>query len=163
MYKVSVDEQPEIEITLINGKYAMNNVPSDLDIVSNSDGSFHVLYNGKSHQIKVSESQKDTLKLVINNRKTETRIKNELEDLLAKMGMDEVSGSAMNELKAPMPGMVLKIHVAVGEQVKKGDSLLVLEAMKMENNIKALGDGIVSTIRIQAGDKVEKNQVMILF
>jgi biotin carboxyl carrier protein len=163
MYKVSVDEQPEIEITMVNGKYAINNLPSNFDIVTNSDGSFHVLYNGKSHHILVNESHEDTLKLEINKRKTETRIKNELEDLLTKMGMDKVSGSAMNELKAPMPGMVLKIHIQVGDQVKKGDSLLVLEAMKMENNIKALGDGIVSAIQIQAGDKVEKNQVMIQF
>ena len=131
--------------------------------LENSDGSFHVLYNGKSHHILVNESHEDTLKLEINKRKTETRIKNELEDLLTKMGMDKVSGSAMNELKAPMPGMVLKIHIQVGDQVKKGDSLLVLEAMKMENNIKALGDGTVSAIQIQAGDKVEKNQVMIQF
>jgi biotin carboxyl carrier protein len=62
-----------------------------------------------------------------------------------------------------MPGMVLKILVKEGDTVKKGDGLLVLEAMKMENNIKALGDGVVSKIPIKAGDKVEKNQVMISF
>jgi biotin carboxyl carrier protein len=79
------------------------------------------------------------------------------------MGMDKLQGNAMNELKAPMPGMVLKIMVNAGDEVKKGDSLLVLEAMKMENNIKALGDGVVTAIPIKAGDKVEKNQVLIKF
>ena len=77
--------------------------------------------------------------------------------------MDKVLGASINELKAPMPGMVLKILVKEGDTVKKGDGLLVLEAMKMENNIKALGDGVVSKIPIKAGDKVEKNQVMISF
>ena len=163
MYKVSVNEHPEIEVNLKDKQFFINGEPADFDIVPNSDGSYHALYQGKSYLIKVTENKGDTLNLVINNRKTHTRIKNELEDLLTRMGMDKVSGNAMNELKAPMPGMVLKIMVMEGAEVKKGDSLLVLEAMKMENNIKAIGDGVVSQIPIKAGDKVEKNQVLIKF
>ena len=63
----------------------------------------------------------------------------------------------------PMPGMVLNVLVKEGDAVKKGDELLVLEAMKMENNIKAPGDGIVSEISVKSGDKVEKNQILIRF
>ena len=163
MYKVSVNEHPEIEVNNVKGKFYVNGQPADFDIVSNTDGSFHALYQGRSYAIKVAEKQADTLTLVINNKKTKTRIKNELEDLLTRMGMDKISGNAMNELKAPMPGMVLKVMVKEGTEVKKGDSLLVLEAMKMENNIKAMGDGIVSQIPVKAGDKVEKNQVLIKF
>jgi len=163
MYKVSVNEHPEIEITLNNGVYYLNNAPANFDIVTNSDGSYHALFKGKSFHINVVKNQGDALTLTINNQKTDTRVKNDLEDLLSKMGMDKVADNAMNELKAPMPGMVLKVLVKPGDTVKKGDSLLVLEAMKMENNIKAAGDAVVSQIDVKAGDKVEKNQVLITF
>ncbi len=163
MYKVSVNNSPEIEVKLKDGLFLIDDKPSDFDIVTNTDGSYHALYQGKSYKINVLEEDAHSLTLKINNKKTTTRIKNDLEDLLTKMGMDKLAGNAMNELKAPMPGMVLKIMVNTGDEVKKGDSLIVLEAMKMENNIKALGDGIVSEISINAGDKVEKNQVLMRF
>jgi biotin carboxyl carrier protein len=61
-----------------------------------------------------------------------------------------------------MPGLVLKVLVKDGDVIKKGDNLLVLEAMKMENSIKAPADATIKAVKITAGDKVEKNQVMIL-
>ena len=163
MYKVSVNQSPEQEITQIEDKYFINNREVDFDVLANSNGTYHVLLNGKSFHIEVLENINDGLSLKINNQKTHVKIKSELEDLLSKMGMDKAIGNLMNELKAPMPGMVLKILVNTGDEVKKGDSLLVLEAMKMENNIKALGDGTVSEMLINSGDKVEKNQVLIKF
>lgn len=163
MYKVSVNEHPELEIINKEGQYYLNGKAVDFNIVPNSDGTFHVLYQGKSHHIHVIEKRANSLVLDINKHKAKAKIKNDLEDLLSRMGMDKLLGVSMNELKAPMPGMVLKIMVNEGDDVKKGDSLLVLEAMKMENNIKAPGDGKVSKIPIKAGDKVEKNQVLIKF
>jgi biotin carboxyl carrier protein len=62
-----------------------------------------------------------------------------------------------------MPGMVLKILITEGDQVKKGDALLVLEAMKMENIIKSPADGLVKKINAVQGTAVEKNQVLIQF
>ena len=61
-----------------------------------------------------------------------------------------------------MPGLVLKVLVNEGQEFKKGDNLLVLEAMKMENILKAPVDGTVKGIKIKAGDKVEKNEVLLL-
>jgi biotin carboxyl carrier protein len=61
-----------------------------------------------------------------------------------------------------MPGLVLKVLVKDGDVIKKGDNILVLEAMKMENSIKAPADATIKSVKIIAGDKVEKNQVMIL-
>ena len=62
-----------------------------------------------------------------------------------------------------MPGLIVGINVAVGDRVSKGDSLLILEAMKMENNLKAPGDGTVNAIRATKGDRVEKGQVLVEF
>jgi len=69
----------------------------------------------------------------------------------------------MSQLKAPMPGLVLKINVSVGDAVNEGDSLITLEAMKMENIIKAKGSGVVKSVSVQEQDKVEKAQLLIEF
>jgi biotin carboxyl carrier protein len=62
-----------------------------------------------------------------------------------------------------MPGLVLSVLVSAGQEVKKGDKLLVLEAMKMENIIKAGGDGVVAQIMVNQGQAVDKNQTLIEF
>jgi biotin carboxyl carrier protein len=62
-----------------------------------------------------------------------------------------------------MPGLVLRVLVEPGQKVTKGEPLLVLEAMKMENMIKAPGDAIVSSVKAQLGQAVEKNQILIDF
>lgn len=75
-------------------------------------------------------------------------------------------GAAQNTggiVKAPMPGLVLRLEVAVGETVRAGQGLVVLEAMKMENEIKANAAGVVSAIRVAAGQKVDKGAVLLEF
>lgn len=67
------------------------------------------------------------------------------------------------ELKAPMPGLTLKLAVSEGQTVKKGDTLIILEAMKMENLIRATGDGTVNKIHVSPGTLVEKGQTLIEF
>lgn len=77
--------------------------------------------------------------------------------------MDNLNSNKVLEMKAPMPGMVLKVLVNAGDEVKKGDNLLILEAMKMENILKSTTDGTVSKVLVKQGDKVEKNQILIQF
>jgi biotin carboxyl carrier protein len=74
-----------------------------------------------------------------------------------------MNASKVNEIKAPMPGLVLDVRVSEGEAVKKGDAIIVLEAMKMENIIKSPTDGIIKKISVKKGVAVEKNQVLIHF
>ena len=97
----------------------------------------------------------------VNNNIYDLNLQNELDLLLNKMGMTAISADKMDNVKAPMPGLVLDILVEIGQTVNKGDNLLVLEAMKMENILKASGNGIVKTIKINKKDAVEKNQILI--
>ena len=77
--------------------------------------------------------------------------------------MDAASIKKVNELKAPMPGVVVDIMVGIGDAVVKDDPLVVLEAMKMENMLKSPSDGVISSINIKKGDTVEKNRVLVNF
>jgi biotin carboxyl carrier protein len=83
--------------------------------------------------------------------------------LLKSLGFDDLNAKKVNEIKAPMPGLVLDVRVSEGDTVKKGDAILVLEAMKMENIIKSPTDGIIKKINVKKGVAVEKNQVLINF
>ena len=77
--------------------------------------------------------------------------------------MNNLTKSKINVLKAPMPGLVLKILIAEGQEIKKGDGLIVLEAMKMENIIKSSGDCTIKKINVVVKQAVEKNQVLMEF
>jgi biotin carboxyl carrier protein len=70
---------------------------------------------------------------------------------------------AAGVLKAPMPGLVVRVQVQPGEQVAAGDPLVVLEAMKMENELKAGAPGTVKSVRVAPGEAVEKGQVLVEF
>ena len=83
--------------------------------------------------------------------------------MLHSLGMDNLTNQKVSDLKAPMPGLVLDIEVREGEQVKKGDALLILEAMKMENVIKSPSDGVIKKIAVNKGEAVEKNQLILNF
>ncbi len=135
----------------------------DWDIQKLSDGQFHILYEGKSFEAEVLEFDaiEKLLRLKINGRIYSVAAKDEMDLLLEKLGMERNAGSKVNEIKAPMPGLVLEINVEVGQEIEKGDGVLVLEAMKMENVLKSPGAGTVKGIEIKKGEAVEKGQVLI--
>jgi biotin carboxyl carrier protein len=90
-------------------------------------------------------------------------LKDRFDQLLEQMGMSAAATTKVNDIKAPMPGLIVGINVQSGDVVKKGDAVLILEAMKMENLIKAAGEGTIRTVRVNKGDRVEKNQILIEF
>ena len=90
-------------------------------------------------------------------------ITDEKTERLRGLTAGDASGVRVSTLKAPMPGLVVKVEVEIGQQVKKGDGLMIVEAMKMENELKAHSAGIVKEIKAKAGEPVEKNQILIVF
>jgi len=77
--------------------------------------------------------------------------------------MGHASSQKVNEVLAPMPGLVIQIIANVGDQVRKGENLIILEAMKMENMIKSPTDGVIKSIEVKQDKTVDKNQVLIKF
>lgn len=130
-----------------------------------NDGRLLIRVGQKVHTARLIEvnKQEKTVSLYIGNKKTEVRIKEPLDDLLHSMGLDKLASQKADDVKAPMPGLVLNVLVQPGDEVKKGDKLLVLEAMKMENIIKAAGDGKVERVAVEKGQAVEKNQKLVIF
>jgi biotin carboxyl carrier protein len=105
----------------------------------------------------------NTIDVLINNNKYSVAMKTPADLLVEKLGMVISKPNKASSLKSPMPGMILKVLVEQGAQLKKGDNLIILEAMKMENVFKASADVVVKTINVQAGQAVEKGQELITF
>lgn len=107
------------------------------------------------------ENRKLTLKL--NHRVFVVKKKFVLDTLISELGLDKVKVKKLKELGSPMPGRILNIHVKQGDVIKVGDSILSLEAMKMENILKSDGEGIVKRVAIETEQVVEKGQLLIEF
>jgi biotin carboxyl carrier protein len=142
--------------------------------VQSSDGAFvkwydHtyflLLHKGKKFhgEIVKDDSENNQLTIKINHRVFQVKKRGELDELIASLGLDVPKIKKLKELKAPMPGRVLKIFVKEGDEIQIGDNVLSLEAMKMENILKAEGIGTVSKICIEEGDVVDKGAVLIEF
>lgn len=130
------------------------------------DGRFmHLLKDGKiwNAEILSVDRESRSVSLILNGKVVVLTVHTRLDELMEKMGFADVGAKKISDLKAPMPGLVLAIKVEEGQEVKKGDPLLVLEAMKMENIIKATADVVVKQIKMKKGQAVEKNQVLITF
>ena len=122
-----------------------------------------VLLNGRSYTAivdKVDRKSKE-LTLRIDGQIYKTTIKEPIDLLLSQMGLDLKAMQKAEPVKAPMPGMVLKILVSPGQQVNKGDALIILEAMKMENVLKASGTATVKSIKATERTAVEKGAILI--
>ena len=164
MLKIKVNEHQEIEIDIIKSELTLNGKKVDTDIVKIGADKFHVLLNDGSYTIELLEKNETGKELIIavNGKKQLVSVKDDFDELLRKLGMDKLNQKKMNEVKAPMPGLVLRVMVNEGDTIQKGDALIVLEAMKMENIIKATGEGVVKKVVAQIKQAVEKNQVLMI-
>lgn len=145
------------------GQWLPEQEAASVDLLA--DGRLLIRTANKTFTARLADINREdkTVTLYLDGRKMEVKIKEPMDDLLHAMGLDKMASSKAADVKAPMPGLVLNILVEPGTEVKKGDKLLVLEAMKMENIIKAGGDGKVGKIVVEKGQAVEKNQVLITF
>jgi acetyl/propionyl-CoA carboxylase alpha subunit len=160
MLQVKVNKESfEISNQKLNGELL------DWDLLDFKDGTFHILSNSKSYRaklIKLEEGAKSMI-IEINGNEYTVALKDKYDILLEKLGMNAMATAKVNNLKAPMPGLVFDIKIKEGDTLQKGDVVLVLEAMKMENMLKAPADAVVKKVMVKKGDAVEKNQVLVEF
>lgn len=164
MYKVKVNDTT-FEVEPKDGHLHIEGHPLHWDVAKLDGRSYHIIKNNQSYRADIvkTDLKNKSITLKINGNKYDIELKDKFDLLLEKLGMDASASAQLNDVKAPMPGLIFDVHVSEGDEVKKGDPILILEAMKMENVIKATGDGIVKSIKVKKGESVEKNQVLVQF
>ena len=165
MYQIKVNDKYNFEISASQNQITVGADIIELDGVSLNENSSSVLYQNKSYNIELVDlnTTEKTAVIKVNGNIYSLSIKDQFDQLLKQLGMDNLATAKILQVKAPMPGLVLNVLVKEGDEIKKGDNLLVLEAMKMENMIKSPTDGVIKKIAIKQGDKVEKNALLISF
>ena len=148
-----------------SGSITVNGEPFNWDLSPLGNGRYHVLHQGRSYSAELlsADYTTKTVVLKLNGQRLKLQAKDRFDLLLEKLGMSDAAAQKVNELKAPMPGLIVDIRVTPGQVVQKGDPLLVLEAMKMENILKAPGDGTVAAVKVTLRDNVTKGQVLVQF
>ena len=174
MFKIKVDphksgkDSKEHQVEFADASHRsgkLNGMDFSWDVIGLKEGSFHVLHENRSYTIEVLKRDEaaKTFTIRVNANTYTLEVKDKYDQLLHTLGMDNLAGKKVNEVKAPMPGLVLDVRVEEGTEVKKGDALVVLEAMKMENILKSPADGTIRKIAAVKGNAVEKNQILIQF
>jgi len=164
MYTAKVQDK-EFTISVDRNGVTLNEEPFEWDIKKLNENSYHIIKGESSYNIEVEswDVHEKIAQLKINGKSVVVETKDKLDLLLEDRGMDKLISAQVNDVKAPMPGLILSLSVKEGQEVKQGDPLLILEAMKMENVIKSPNDGTIRSIKASQGDSVEKNQVLIQF
>jgi biotin carboxyl carrier protein len=165
MLQVRAGSEQSWNVDFKANEITVDGAPFAWDLVDLGSGRYHLLWQGRSYSAEVLEvdAAAKTVRIKLNGQRFELQAKDRFDLLLDKLGMSQAASNKINEIKAPMPGLIVDIRVAAGQAVQKGDALLVLEAMKMENIIKAPGDGVVSAVKVGMRDNVTKGQVLVQF
>ena len=141
----------------------VDNKSIKFDIDNVSENRMVVFYDNRAHEVEVLSRNEKRFVLMVNGKTVEVEIKDEIDQLLQKLGMTSHNSKSVSELKSPMPGAIIDVMIEAGDEVSKGDPILILEAMKMENIIKSPVDGTIKAIAIKKGQNVNKGELLVRF
>jgi len=160
-YITTINEK-EYQVEIIDEKHvSINGIVREVDFASVSGQPvFSLLIEGKSYESYVNESE-EGWEVLLHGRFYPALVEDEREKRLRAAGRESNSGSGEFHLKAPMPGLVVAVVVGEGQEVQKGQVLVILESMKMQNELKSPKAGIVSRIKVKAGERVEQKATLL--
>lgn len=160
-----ITESQTFDLHYASDQYHIQGQQLDPVITQVGEFEWQISLNGNSYTVflhKVDRENK-TVRLTINGKSIEVGIRSRAAKLLQELGIADKFQKKTDSVKAPMPGLIHSVSTTVGAAVKKGEPLLILEAMKMENIIKSPEDGVISRIHVAEKDSVNKNALLVSF
>jgi biotin carboxyl carrier protein len=145
-----------------DGSLLVNGEPRVVDFLPLGEDSslFSIIMDNVSHDVLVEERD-DIFEVLIRGRLFVADVEDERSQLLASRRAAPTVDSGEISIRAPMPGLIVAIPVAEGQEVKAGQTVVILESMKMQNELKAPRDGVVQRISVEVGKSVEQNKPLI--
>lgn len=150
-------ERYEIEIDS-EGLIRVNGETHDVDFLNLGGSLYSIITENKSLEAVIDDDD-DKIAVMMNGRLFETQALDERAMLLIQRRGGLGGGSG--EVHAPMPGLIAVVTIAVGQPVAQGDTLVILESMKMQNELKSPIDGMVAAIHAEAGQAVDKDDLLV--
>jgi biotin carboxyl carrier protein len=167
MYKITINGKliGSVATDIKKDKVILNGQNLSAEFKKESSDVIQLNIDGKIYEGLVLSFNREEKKVIlkINQNKYLVELKDKFDELLDKLGFDVNASKKQNQIKAPMPGLVVQILANEGAQIKKGEPLVILEAMKMENILKSPCDAVVKKILVNKGSSVEKNQLLVEF
>ncbi len=124
-------------------------------------GEYMLRVGYQTHIIDSIRIEEETVRFSFDSQPVSLPYLDENAALLETLGFKKQSSVSKGDLKAPMPGRIISVHVKAGDVVSSGQRLIVLEAMKMENELRSVHDGTITAVHVQSGQSVEKNTILI--
>lgn len=154
-------DQLDVEINQSEIIHEGNSSP--FEILKRDENQAVIRLNNKIFSVQILKEDEDSRVVTVrlNGKTLEAELKSETDLLIEKMGGNGAKSASAKSIKAPMPGLIVKIHLSVGDAVEKGQAILNFEAMKMENQLKSPGSGKIKSILVGPCDKVEKGQLLV--
>lgn len=173
-FTVTIDHSSSKVVPVSNRQVDVEGVRHDIDFVSLGNGSFSLILDGRTFIVeKIRQKSTDsvgfyeegelghTANLSVNGTQFQVRIDDDRSLLAQSLVKRPQSQIGIQIVRAPMPGLISRIEVQLGEEVTSGKGLLVLEAMKMENEIRSPKHGRVQSIHVEKGKPVEKGEPLV--
>lgn len=131
------------------------------ELIPVCNNSYFLKLNNEVFELTSEKLNNEVFKILLNGNDFDVTIRTALQEKAFKLLENSaVSQQHHLDVKAPMPGMILKINKKAGEKIEQGESVIILEAMKMENDLKASASGIIENIFVKEGSAVEKGTVL---
>lgn len=152
-----------IKSTLGNELTLKQEIDPSFQLLEREGNQVKFIFQDKIYDVQILELSENGKHLyaTINNQKIQLDLQDSLDQLIDKMGMNDQAEDSGGDVISPMPGLILSISVKEGMAVEKGEDILVLEAMKMENLLKAPSSGTITSIKCSVGDSVQKGDLLI--
>ena len=154
-------ESKKYQVIINNDYVKINDNEYKCELIKASNSVYLLKLENNIYDVTVNELGNGRYGILVQGYYFETEVKTRLREQAEEYLKNKTDISNKGVLKAPMPGLVVKVNVNEGDKVKAGDILIVLEAMKMENNLKSVHSGTIKKIQYSEGDNVEKDDVII--
>jgi biotin carboxyl carrier protein len=159
----AVIDHQTIDLEIDHGSVTVDGQPVEARVTRLNDRTIHLIYENRSYVLTALAGKDGAVEITVGGHSQSVRVKNERDILLERMGISADADLGVREVRAPMPGLVLQVMVNDGDEVEAGAGLLVLEAMKMENELRAPAGARVEKVHVKAGAAVGKNELLITF
>lgn len=159
---VSLNNKKRIITILNNQKVCIGNITFNVDLAKVNEYLYLLKVNNKVYEITTTKLKNEKYNFLLDGNNFETTVRTALKEKAVEYLKNKESLVHHDEVVAPMPGLIISFKKKVGDKVKIGDSLLTLEAMKMENDLRSPASGIIKSVHFNEGQNVEKGAVILI-